>query len=233
MPTEIDRREFVRIALMAIGALTLPACNRPLAVVDEPDLAGGPDSIVGPDAGADSVSTTDTSTDTTSDADQVVSEYDLDPALPSLGGAPETANGRVVAAFCDTIIPSAHRDPMAAPGALEANVPALFFDARLPAAPLVPLLVSLLNAQSQTHFGARFDAIAPFRRIDVVERSLALFGELEFAIQLVKLGYFSSPQAATHLGYPGSNAGYRNDPDLTYDKPLTTPHPLSVAGNIP
>ena len=34
-----------------------------------------------------------------------------DPALPDLGGAPNTDDGKTVAAFVDTIIPGSHRDP--------------------------------------------------------------------------------------------------------------------------
>ena len=39
--------------------------------------------------------------------------------LPHLGGAPDSDEGRAIAAFCDTILPGRHRDETGAPGAID------------------------------------------------------------------------------------------------------------------
>ncbi len=85
-------------------------------------------------------------------ATDVVDIGDVGPALPSLGGAPDTADGRAVAAFVDTVVPGAHRDPTGAPGGLDVDAPAMFFDPELPAAPFVPILVLALDARARTMF---------------------------------------------------------------------------------
>jgi hypothetical protein len=125
--------------------------------------------------------------------------------------APDTHEGRVVAGFCETIIP----------GAIDAGAPALFFDPTLPALAFVPLLVTFLDGGAQRLFNGDFDEISPDARDAVVEDALAGFAPLEFAVQLAKLAYFVSPDAQASLGYPGANDGYRADPDFSFDAPLT------------
>lgn len=143
------------------------------------------------------------------------------PRLPSLGGAPDSHEGRVVAAFCDTIVPGRHRDPKNTPGALDVGAAGMFFDPELPALALVPLLVSFLDGGSNRLFDADFDELKPAQRDAVVEDSLAGFPPMEFAVQLAKLAYFSSAGGQEALLYPGANRGYREDPDFTFGSALT------------
>lgn len=152
--------------------------------------------------------------------------------LPSLGGAPDTHNGHVIAAFVDTIVPGAHRDPLGKPGGLDANAPGMFFDPALPAEELVPLLVVYLDGTSRRDFGGR-----EFTELDYDERETAVaaaidgFPPMEFAVQLAKLAFYSSDVAAEYLGYPGANAGYYADADFTFGVALATE--ITDDGNLP
>lgn len=143
------------------------------------------------------------------------------PCLPSLGGAPDTHEGRVVAAFCDTVVPGRHRDPQGSPGALDVGAAALFFDPALPALGFVPLLVTFLDGGANRLHNDDFDALTPAQREAVVEDALDGFAPMEFAVQLAKLAYFTSAGAQEALGYPGASAGYASDPDFSFGVPLT------------
>jgi hypothetical protein len=191
---EHSRREFIRIATLAAGALAVPAClSRQSAPV--PVLPIGP-------------------------------------ALPHLGGAPDTADGRTVAAFVDTVIPGRYRDPTGAPGGLDVNAPALFFDPELPALPLVPLLAFLLDQVSGQDFAGRaFADLTVPEREQALEHALQVAAPLELAVQLVKLAYYSSDGAADWLGYPGANAGYVNHPDFSFGRAMA--REISADGNVP
>ena len=156
---------------------------------------------------------------------------DAGAALSSLGGAPDTPTGRVIAAFVDTVVPGRWRDPTGAPGGLDTGAAALFFDPALPALPFVELLAGLLNAETKAHFaGATFDALSPGERDGVVTSALASTDLLGFAVQLVMLAFFSSREAGAYLGYPGPNPGYRGDPDYSFERPMATE--ITLDGNL-
>jgi len=152
-------------------------------------------------------------------------------ALPSLGGAPDTHEGRTIAAFCDTVVPGKHRDPTGAPGALDSGAPAMFFDPELPALAYVGLLVVALDAYARQEAGARFVELVPAARERALDRAVAALDLLGFAIQLAKLAHFSSDEAARHLGYPGANAGYVADPDFSFNRPMS--QEITGDGNLP
>lgn len=136
--------------------------------------------------------------------------------LPSLGGAPDTEDGRTIAAFCDTVIPGAYRDPKGRPGLVDTSAVGLFFDPELPALQFVPALAILLNSQSETLFAASFVDIAPEEREEVLAETLKQIEIVNFAVELAKLAFYSSEEAATYLGYPGPNNGYVNDKDFSF-----------------
>jgi hypothetical protein len=152
------------------------------------------------------------------------------PRLPSLGGAPDSHDGRVVAAFVDTIVPGRHRDPLNKPGGLDVGAPAVFFDPELPALKLVPLLVSFLDGGANRLYNNDFDALPPSERDAVVEDALAGFAPMEFAVQLAKLAFFSSQGGMTSLGYPGANDGYKDDPEFSFGVALT--NEITSDGNL-
>jgi len=153
------------------------------------------------------------------------------PELPGLGGAPDSHQGRTIAAFCDTIVPGRHRDPEGAPGALDTGAVAAFFDPALPAAAFVPVLVGLLDLTAQDAHDRRFIELVPAERDQLVTRLLVDFELLDFAVQLAKLSYYTSPGAMAHLGYPGANAGYAAHPDFTFASALT--REITRDGNLP
>jgi hypothetical protein len=143
--------------------------------------------------------------------------------LPTLGGAPDTEEGRAIAALVDTVVPGKHRDPTGAPGGIDTGAPGMFFDPELPALRFVPLLVLLLDGESGQRFAGRaFADLTPAERETVLDSALKTTPQLEFAVTLAKLAYYSSPIAAKHLGYPGANDGYINDPLFSFGRPLTT-----------
>ena len=206
----LHRRAFVQLAALAAATFGLSRCSSspgPAA----PD-GGVPDG--GPPPGKDARS-------------DAAPPFDL----PTLGGAPDTIEGRTIAAFCDTVIPGKHRDPKNALGAIDVGAPALFFDPELPALALLPLLTLTLDGAARALPGGRvFAQLTPGEREQALERALASMDLLEFAVQLVKLGYLSSAGAATHLGYPGPNPGYMQDPDFSFRKALSKE--LTKDGNL-
>jgi hypothetical protein len=154
------------------------------------------------------------------------------PSLPSLGGAPDTAAGRTIAAFVDTVVPGRHRDPTGAPGAIDVGAAGLFFDPELPAAQFVGVLVVLLNAECQIRTDGRdFADVSPEERDMVLSEILAKDSPVSFAVQLAKLAYFASEGAAKHLGYPGPNAGYVADADFSFGRPMS--REITADGNVP
>ena len=151
--------------------------------------------------------------------------------LPTLGGAPDTENGRAIAAFVDTVIPGAYRDPTGAPGGIDVGAPGMFFDPALPAAPFVGLLTLVLNTNAGEQFGQpAFERLRPEEREAVVERALEEIPIFAFAIQLAKLAYFSTETAGAHLGYPGANPGYVGDPDLSFGRVMAAE--MTSDGNL-
>jgi hypothetical protein len=152
------------------------------------------------------------------------------PRLPSLGGGPDSHDGRVVAAFVDTIVPGRHRDPRGTPGALDVGATAMFFDPDLPALKFVPLLVTFLDGGANRLFNNDFDQLHPSQRDAVVDDALAGFAPMEFAVQLAKLAYFSSAGGMAALGYPGANDGYRDHPDFSFGGALT--REITADGNL-
>lgn len=206
---EMSRREFVRVATIAGASLATgglaAACEGPSAA---PDASSAPDGGPAPDA----------------------AELVFD--LPTLGGAPDTDQGRTIAAFCDTIVPGAHRDPTAAVGAIDTGAPGFFFDPSLPALQYVGVLaLALDSASTSVHRVRRFWALTPDQRDAAVEHALLTVPLLAFAVQLAKLAYFASPEAGAHLGYPGPNAGYRDDANFTYGRAMATE--ITTDGNLP
>lgn len=154
------------------------------------------------------------------------------PCLPDLGGAPDDHDGHVIAAFVDTIVPGAYRDPMGAPGGIDVGAPALFFDPDLPALGFVPLLVAYIDGTSRKLMdGRNFDELLPDARDTVVAQALDDFAPLEFAVQMAKLAYYSSPPAHGHLGYPGANSGYLGDPELSFGRAMAVE--ITGDGNLP
>ena len=152
--------------------------------------------------------------------------------LPSLGGAPDTEEGRTIAALVDTLIPGAHRDPTGAPRGIDVGAAALFFDPLLPAAQFVPIGTLVLDRTSARLFASRrFVHLVPARREDVVAAVLIDIEVFEFAVLLAKLAYFSSAEAGAHLGYPGANPGWVHDPDFTFAQPMATE--ITTDGNLP
>ena len=152
--------------------------------------------------------------------------------LPTLGGAPDTPQGRTVAAFVDTVIPGKHRDPEGAVGGIDVGAPGLFFDPELPALPFVGVLVLVLDANtSALHQLPRFADATPSQRDQVVAQCLQETEVFAFAVQLAKLAYFASEPAAAHLGYPGPNDGYVNDADFGFGMPMA--QEMTADGNLP
>ena len=137
-------------------------------------------------------------------------------ALPTLGGAPDTLEGRTIAAFCDVIVPGKHRDPTGAPGAIDVNAPGMFFDPELPAAPYVGILVAALDAFARQEGGSGFASIPVVARERALGKAVESLDILEFAIQLAKLAYYATPEAGARLGYPGPNSGYLSSPDFSF-----------------
>jgi|GEM_PF-2002921 len=152
--------------------------------------------------------------------------------LPTLGGAPDTAQGRTLAAFCDAIVPGKHRDPTGAPGAIDVGAPGLFFDPSLPAAQYVGLLALLLGSESQNRFdGREFVELTPDERDQVILALTRDDSPLELAIQLAKLAYFATAEGGAHLGYPGANSGYVNAPTFSFGRPMAKE--ITSDGNMP
>ncbi len=206
----LARRDFFKVAGVAFAALSSACTGRSLFVS-------------APDAGVDGAA--DASAPDVNRPDVNVT------GLPTLGGAPNTHEGQTVAALCDTVVPGRHRDPMGKPGAIDTDTPGMFFDPLLPAAPLVPLLVVLLDGASRRANGGRlFVALTPDEREATLITAIGDVPELEFGIQLVKLGFYSSDPVRDYLGYPGANTGYLHDPDFTMGRAMSTER--TVDGNL-
>lgn len=210
---QINRRRFIELAAVATGAL-VAAC-------------GGRGVLVARDAGLDAaLDGPAPSRDTGPDGDANVT------GLPHLGGAPDTRDGRTIAAFADTVVPGRFRDPTGAVGAIDVGVPGLFFDPALPALPLVPALAFLLDAQGRTLFqGRSFVALSVAERERALDAGVMSVPELDFAIQLVKLAFYSSQDAGRALGYPGANPGYVRDPDFSFNRAMA--REITTDGNLP
>jgi hypothetical protein len=155
-----------------------------------------------------------------------------DTGLPTLGGAPDTPEGRAIAALVDTVIPGKHRDPTGAPGGIDVGAPGMFFDPELPALKLVPLLVLILDGETNQVFPNKlFEELSSAQREQVLDGALTDVEQLTFAVTLAKLAYFSSDGAAKHFGYPGANDGYVNDPLFSFNTALTKE--ITSDGNLP
>lgn len=204
---QVSRRQFVQLATIALGALSgvVPGCDDPRPFPNDGGMDAGLDAPVMPDAGTT--------------------------GLPHLGGAPDTPDGRTIAAFVDTVIPGAFRDPTRAIGGIDVGAPALFFDPELPAVRLVPLLRLVLDGLAREVSGGRVFAAASFEQRDrALELGLMRLPELEFAVQLARLAFFSSREAGRALGYPGPNLGYVNDPDFSFRRPMA--REITPDGNL-
>jgi len=152
--------------------------------------------------------------------------------LPTLGGAPDTHEGHVIAAFVDTIVPGAHRDPEGRPGGIDVGAPAMFFDEALPAAQFVPLLVAYLDGVGRRDFGGReFVELDHDERDQAVAAAIDGFGPMALAVQMAKLAFYSTEAAARDLGYPGPSRGYYDHPDFSFGTPLSTE--ITEDGNLP
>lgn len=213
---DATRREFIRLASIAAAAFasgcgTEPAPEEP---TPEPVTPPGPSPCL----------------------EEALQEWLVpsDPrvGLPHLGGAPDTPTGWAVATFVDTVIPGAFRDPEGAPGGIDVGAPELFFDPELPAAEFVGVLAAFLDLMA----GALVEG-ATFAVLELDQRELALDAAVEsldlteLAIQLAKLAYFASEPAACHLGYPGANVGWVDDPDFTFGVPMA--EEITEDGNYP
>jgi hypothetical protein len=209
---ERERRRLLQV-FSALAAQFVQAC--------------GPRAVLSGDAG-------DSGADASADAIASDGAARHPTGLPTLGGAPDTLVGHAIATLCDTVIPGAHRDPTGAPGAIDAGVPALFFDRALPAAALVGLIRTVLDGVASEVAGRAFSRLTVEQRETALQMALDRLPEAEFAVQLVRLGYYASPVAARHLGYPGPNPGYRDDPDFSFGPdPLAREITTGTDGNFP
>ncbi len=202
------RREFLRLAALLTAVWSTSSCS-----ADDAPKPG--------------------STKLCSDLDEVgerPSGEALD--LPHLGGAPNTTQGRTVAAFVDTIVPGRHRDETGAPGGIDAGVPGVFFDTTLP----IHQFTGLLSANAdfwatQVVPGKLFTELSVADRDRAVDMALENLPEMQYAVQMVQLAYYSSPGAACLLGYPGANPGYVNNPDMSLGEAVTIE--ITSDGNLP
>jgi hypothetical protein len=149
----------------------------------------------------------------------------------TLGGAPDTHHGWTLAAFCDTVVPGAWRDPEGRLGAVDVGAVAPFFDDALPAAQYIPVLVMLLDSYADDLVGSSFVEAAPEDRDEVLDRILDDADFVEFAVQLAKLSFYATHAAAEDLGFPGANPGWVGDPDFTFGVALSDE--ITEDGNLP
>jgi hypothetical protein len=154
-----------------------------------------------------------------------------EPQLPHLGGAPDTSAGRTIAAFCDTVVPGKYRDPKGAPGAIDVNAPAMFFDPELPALQYVDLLTVALDGYARGEGATSFYDLAPSARDRALAAALGELAILTFAVQLAKLAFYSSREAGVYLGYPGANQGYVHDADFSFRRAMS--REITEDGNLP
>lgn len=155
-----------------------------------------------------------------------------DGKLPTSGGAPDTDEGWTIAAFCDTVIPGKHRDPTGAVGAIDVNVPGMFWDPALPALQFVGLLRLVLDAQAASSSeGKKFFQLTYEERDAVLEKLLADEGPVDLAVQMIKAAFYSLPEVSGPMGYPGANDGYLADLDFSFGEALAAQ--LTPDGNMP
>jgi hypothetical protein len=105
------------------------------------------------------------------------------------------------------------------------NAPAVFFGASVAGvSELIGLLTMALDGLTSERFPSRtFVSLRSSQRDTVLGDGLSKVPQLEFAVQLAKVAYYSSAPAAQALGYPGANAGYRDDADFSFDRPMAKP----------
>jgi hypothetical protein len=108
---------------------------------------------------------------------------------------------------------------------------ALFFYTALPAAQYLPTLAAFLDLKAHDQAGATFVELSPADREQVVGGILASIEIIDFAVELVRLAFYSSPVAGDHLGYPGANAGYVHHPDFSFGVAMATE--ITPDGNLP
>jgi hypothetical protein len=160
----------------------------------------------------------------------------VDPVdLPSLGGAPDTSDSHTIAAFVDAVMPGKHRDPKGVVGALDVGAAGKFFEDGSQMQTLVPLLAAAMDSYARDQFRRDFVQLKASQREDTIAYAITQLPEIEFAVQLAKVSYYASPEAAAALGYPGANNGYIGDDNFSFGTPQTSPHPLTVlnGGNLP
>ena len=201
-----NRREFIRLA-SAMAALIATGCDHDAPVTEQP-ISHDPDLD-------------DSACPVPSEEGWLVpSNPDVD--LPHLGGAPDNATGWSVAVFVDTALPGKRLDPTGVAGALDVGVPSMFFDPELPAAAFVTFLAVLLDSVAEKIVpGKTFGTLPLDQRDEAVDEALKL-ELMSFALQLVKLGYYSSPTAACILGYPGANPGYIDNRHFSFKRAMST-----------
>jgi hypothetical protein len=210
----VSRREFLRFVAYATSALAA-ACGGVRSMGDG-GAEGGLDAAVESGTGGEAAMTADAS----------------GVGLPHLGGAPNTNDGRAIAAFVDTVVPGRFRDPTGAIGGIDVGAPGLFFDPELPAARLVTLLRLILDGVARDLFAGRVFAALSFEERDrALEIGLMRVPELEFGIQLAKLAFYSSQEAGRAIGYPGPNPGYVRDPDFSFGRAMA--REITRDGNLP
>ncbi len=215
-----NRREFIRVATIAAGAFAA-GC-----VVAEPD----PDPTPTPTPSPTPTPPPHPCFPAPSDEWLIPSETRL--GLPHLGGAPDTAVGRTVAAFVDTVVPGAWRDPEGSPGGLDVSAPALFFDPTLPAAEFVGVLAGFLDLVAMGLVeGETFATLSVEDRDEALQRATESLDLVELAIQLAKLAWFATETAGCVLGYPGANPGWIDDEDFSFGVAMAVE--ITVDGNYP
>ncbi len=152
--------------------------------------------------------------------------------LDSLGGAPNTAHGRAIAAFCDTVVPSKRRDLTGAIGAIDVNAPALFFDPALPVSEYLGLIVLILDGLGKKLYdGHLFTEVSPEQRELILDAALKDDSPLDLAVQLAKVAFFSNERAFAYLRFPGPNAGYRDHADFSFATKMS--QEITTDGNLP
>ncbi len=207
---EHSRREFIRLATVAAAAFAA-GCSGDDELAADAETARGP-CVPPPDG-------------------EWLVPSNPEVGLPHLGGAPDSPEGWTVAAFVDTVIPGAHRDPTGAPGALDVGAPALFYDPELPAAEFIPQLAGFLDLVAAAIApGKIFGTLSPAQRDQALEEAMEI-ELMEFAVQLARLAYYASGPAGCHLGYPGANPGYVDDPEVSFAEVLATE--VTEDGNYP
>lgn len=209
--TTTSRREFIRVATLAAGAFAA-GC-----VIEEPEPTPTPTPTPRP------TPTPEPDPCFEAPAAEWLTPSNAQVDVPHLGGAPDTPTGWAVAAFVDTVVPGAWRDPTGAPGALDVGAPSMFFDPTLPAAEFVEVLAAFLDLVAiGVVDGATFATLSVEDRDEALHRATQSLDLVELAIQLAKLAWFASPTAGCALGYPGANPGWVDDADFSFAIAMST-----------